>query len=503
MEKLVRDKFRRHRNLRDKLKATGNREIINTYSDVTSSNLFWGVVNNKGQNQLGRIIENIRYDIQTNVELEKWLFMTFNLVEDKSLIPVITLDVLKEGIKTESIILKDKSYFMMGSLTSSDILMAHQSISRHHAALIVDSKDGVCLIDLGSKGGSFIDGQRINVCFPYRLKSNQILNFSLSTRKYVIDIDYSLVEKNITYKKKQIELEMKNYEELKNTNTNPDVVKSSLGLVSDNTIFVANLPDHCSIKELKDFFEVFGKVKNVRIPIDHVSGKSRNIGFVIFQDEKDMRNALKQDGIYYKDKKIRISKAEKKISDITHIRKISDTKNLNNTIEKHEERAKKDFETRFKIKDSNEREQNTNKNTYSKYKLKSHDEERSSKIDKIRSKYQRYHSRSRSSSRSRDKNRGDKNRRSKKKSRNISEERNYKKRDEVDKKDNKQRGNKKVVSPSPSNSSSPSKSSSSSESDSESNSQSNSKSSSQSNSKSSSQSRSKSIKDDSNSKSKM
>jgi predicted NAD-dependent protein-ADP-ribosyltransferase YbiA (DUF1768 family) len=54
---LVRDKFRRHKDLRDRLKATGTRELFNTYQDMTVSNIFWGVVDNKGQNQLGRILE--------------------------------------------------------------------------------------------------------------------------------------------------------------------------------------------------------------------------------------------------------------------------------------------------------------------------------------------------------------------------------------------------------------------------------------------------------------
>lgn len=53
MEILVRDKFRRNKDLREKLIATENRELINTFSDLTSSNIFWGIVDGNGQNQLG------------------------------------------------------------------------------------------------------------------------------------------------------------------------------------------------------------------------------------------------------------------------------------------------------------------------------------------------------------------------------------------------------------------------------------------------------------------
>jgi hypothetical protein len=42
MEKIQRDKFRRNRELRERLAATQNREIINTLAEKTEENLFWG-----------------------------------------------------------------------------------------------------------------------------------------------------------------------------------------------------------------------------------------------------------------------------------------------------------------------------------------------------------------------------------------------------------------------------------------------------------------------------
>ena len=44
---LTRDKFRRHNELREKLKATEKRELINTFEEMTTSNIFWGVVDGK------------------------------------------------------------------------------------------------------------------------------------------------------------------------------------------------------------------------------------------------------------------------------------------------------------------------------------------------------------------------------------------------------------------------------------------------------------------------
>ncbi len=79
MEQLLRDKFRRHKELRERLKITGSRELWNSYEEETPSNLFWGVVKGKGQNQLGRMLEQIRYDIRHQLELKKWIMTNFKL----------------------------------------------------------------------------------------------------------------------------------------------------------------------------------------------------------------------------------------------------------------------------------------------------------------------------------------------------------------------------------------------------------------------------------------
>lgn len=77
MEQLLRDKFRRYRDFRERLTATGTRELCNSYEENTVSNMFWGVVKGKGQNRIGRLLEQIRYDIQHNMELKKWIMTNF------------------------------------------------------------------------------------------------------------------------------------------------------------------------------------------------------------------------------------------------------------------------------------------------------------------------------------------------------------------------------------------------------------------------------------------
>lgn len=75
MEIVNRDKFRRNKELREKLDMTLDRELINEITDENDKedSLFWGTIKKQGQNQLGRILENIRNDMREGKELEKWV----------------------------------------------------------------------------------------------------------------------------------------------------------------------------------------------------------------------------------------------------------------------------------------------------------------------------------------------------------------------------------------------------------------------------------------------
>jgi ribA/ribD-fused uncharacterized protein len=61
MERVVRDKFTRHADLRDRLLATGDAELIegNTWGDRV-----WGVYQGEGENHLGRILMKVRAELR-------------------------------------------------------------------------------------------------------------------------------------------------------------------------------------------------------------------------------------------------------------------------------------------------------------------------------------------------------------------------------------------------------------------------------------------------------
>ena len=72
-----------------------------------------------------------------------------------------------------------------------DVLMRHVSISRVHAAFLIDAELGVVIIDLSSKAGTRIDEISLQVCIPELIKNGSKIIFGLSTRVYEVSIDYS------------------------------------------------------------------------------------------------------------------------------------------------------------------------------------------------------------------------------------------------------------------------------------------------------------------------
>lgn len=77
MEQLIRDKFKRNKDLGLKLFATQSRELINGYSQGGDAELFWGVIErggkHEGLNTLGTITTKVREEIQKGLDSEAWV----------------------------------------------------------------------------------------------------------------------------------------------------------------------------------------------------------------------------------------------------------------------------------------------------------------------------------------------------------------------------------------------------------------------------------------------
>lgn len=258
MEIVNRDKFRRNKELREKLATTMDREIVNEiYTDNDKEDsLFWGVINNQGQNQLGRILEKIRNDIRLDKELEKWVCCSFKLQEDRRAIPIIMFNVFKGNDLIEKVELEGRPYFVFGSRPdTSDVVMLHPSISRTHAILMVDTDSNVCLIDPGSKAGTTVDGTALTQNVPVTLRNTSLIKFGESTREYKVSLDYSKVTRSFELEKNKLEKDIKMLENLEDEDLDLETLQKSLGLNKHDTVWVGNLIPSITEEDVREIFE--------------------------------------------------------------------------------------------------------------------------------------------------------------------------------------------------------------------------------------------------------
>ena len=312
MEQLLRDKFRRSKELQDKLRMTENRELVMTYQEEKKNNLYWGVVKGKGQNQLGRILMKIRDDLLQDkvptpnpVEILNWVNTSFKLVGDIQLIPEIKLTVNKANKTIDHIVLKNKSMYKIGQFPQCDLVLAHPSISRLHAIIIVDQSLGVILIDLRSKGGTKLDGDLLKDNIPYRLKTGKKINFAMSTRDYIVELDLTRVKK--IYEKEQMKLNSNIHLLQKLDFKAKDAINRTFGLNEkqndyNDTIFVKNIPFNAGEEKLKQIFEEnFGKVISMYWPKEHETGFKMNYSFIQFDSAESAKDAVNYGLIAYED----------------------------------------------------------------------------------------------------------------------------------------------------------------------------------------------------------
>ena len=84
------------------------------------------------------------------------------------------------------------SFIFGGHPEKSQVTLLHPSISRCHAALIIDQDAGVLFVDLMSRAGVTLNDNKLTPLIPSPLKNGDKITFGLSTRTYKIEmIDYS------------------------------------------------------------------------------------------------------------------------------------------------------------------------------------------------------------------------------------------------------------------------------------------------------------------------
>ena len=101
----------------------------------------------------------VRQSIEDETELIDWVQLSFNLLTGRRQhMPTISIEVFKDEICIESIFLENKPFFIFGRHPKNDVVLMHESLSRQHAAFVLDKDEGALLIDLSSKAGTKVDG---------------------------------------------------------------------------------------------------------------------------------------------------------------------------------------------------------------------------------------------------------------------------------------------------------------------------------------------------------
>ena len=294
MERLIRDKFMRSKELQRRLLDTGTRPIVNTYEDTNQpSNLFWGVVQSKGQNQVGALLMQLRKDLETGREVEAWLLSGFSLQTNPDELPLFRLVCYKHGHRNGSYTLARKGFYLLGNSEACDVVLAHPSISRRHACLLVDESLGPTLVDLYSKAGTFVQGTAVKQGEAVPINSGEELSFGDSTRVFRLEIDFSHVCEKLERRKRKLDEELDALERLER---GEDVqALKHLGLAESDTVRVQHLSYRCHEEDLEQLFAVCGAVRKVILR----KGRTSSSAEVQFEQTSSAKAALKYDGMLF------------------------------------------------------------------------------------------------------------------------------------------------------------------------------------------------------------
>lgn len=127
---------------------TGDRELVNSYSDATPANLFWGDVDGKGENQLGQILSALRTELTEGGAVEKWLRAALNLPFDSPKL-CVAMAVKHDGAVFQ---LPKKCYWLVGRSANCDFRLQSEQCAEYQCILAFDTKRGVLLVNLSDNG---------------------------------------------------------------------------------------------------------------------------------------------------------------------------------------------------------------------------------------------------------------------------------------------------------------------------------------------------------------
>ena len=317
--KLLRDKFMRNKQAKISLMKTEHKVLIyvNSYNDQfwgTSSSILdknTGKFTSGHKNHLGKLLEDIRREIDHGDDIEHWIADHIVLPKvDRVRVTVFTDGQTPDGLegeRDEPIAIPFKPIIYFGKADFNDVRCQHPSISRVHAAIVTDAKGRTHCVDFQSTHGTKINGVT-NVHPPFTFitlttidsTGTPTLQLGQYPRPYKIRIDFK------TDSAIQAELLHRIADESKTRDSGIVGNGSDEGL----TVFVRGLPPEATEESLRKFFQVCGRIKELSIPLDKRTGNNKGIAFVTFSSTSEVLQAIGRDGDSYYGVYLKIRKSD-------------------------------------------------------------------------------------------------------------------------------------------------------------------------------------------------
>jgi RNA recognition motif-containing protein len=137
--------------------------------------------------------------------------------------------------------------------------------------------------------------------------------FGCSSRTYKVTVDYSRMERAAEEEQELLEAEMEKLKGLENPDIDAEALKKTMGLTSQDTIFVTGFPYHYDESDFIKLFSECGKVEHVSIPPDRQNKQQiRGFAFIKMENPRAARKALNYDGHKIKEKRLKVVMADQK-----------------------------------------------------------------------------------------------------------------------------------------------------------------------------------------------
>jgi len=114
----------------------------------------------------------------------------------------------------------------------------------------------------------------------------------------------------------------------------PGTKKKPSHEVNQRTIFIGSLKSSITEEELRSVFSACGDIENIHIPKDKTNGKSRNVAFITYKDDRAMEMAIKFNGALLQDRPMTVMKSTPAKAEKMKQKKLEKKQNSKKPVEK-------------------------------------------------------------------------------------------------------------------------------------------------------------------------